>query len=420
MNILVVSESVWMRGVIYDLHIVAEGLASMNYNVYALDPGEIIGDGFEFQKVKRLSKSRKSIILISPRLLDRVNIRRFRKMKKIFNSFFNRKIRSQYVKLAISTSNCDVILLYSGVRLGPEITRYARKHGIPVVFRNVDKLYNLWPTTIQQLMAMYREHVTYKRIDIALALTPNYRKYLIELGSPKENTRVIPFPIDTEVFSPKTLSASDKKIIASLGVPSSFFDSKLIVFMGTFYEFTGLIDLIHEAHERIQNGDKFKFLLIGDGPIRNKMEQLIKNYKLGKNVFITGYLNFDLMPTLINLAKVCINGFPVIRRTEDIFSAKIIQFLSCGKPVVSTSMPGIVNAIPSESSGVIYKEDLKTVLKTAIMLLQDEKKCEYLGKCGREFILMNNNAKLIVGQIAMELGSAYELSKRAKRVVSND
>ena len=405
MKILVVSESMWNQGVVYDLHIIAEGLSARGHQIHALDPGSNLGSLDDSGKVTRLVDGLGFVNLISPRLhTTTFNFKLMKTSSRLLNVLMNKLIRKQYLKYAIQESQCELILLYSAVRLGPECVRLAKKLGIPVVFRNVDKLYNLYPTLTLQILALIREHKTYPYLTSTFALTPSYGDYMISLGAKAKDVRVVPFPLDTKDFTP--LGREELKNILeekSLPLPSYLFNAPLLVFVGTFYEFGGLEELIREAQIAHQANREFRILLVGDGPARKKLDGLILELGLAEVVYVTGYQPFELMPLYIGLSDVCVNVFPINSRTKDIFSAKIIQYLSCAKPVVSSALPGITRAVESANSGVVYVNSIKEVLSKAIELTDDAKECENLGRIGRQYVVANNSSESVLDLVETSL-----------------
>src|SRR4030065_883171 len=139
MNILFVSESIWMEGVVYDLHILAEGLSLLGHKVYAIDPGEQSEKQHdsdlpcEFQKVSR-THPEACVYLKSPRFkkpyLGKFSIKI--PGKKYIYRF--RKIYSEIEKV-LRDEKIDIIVLYSVARSGVQTVRLAKKYDIPVVFR---------------------------------------------------------------------------------------------------------------------------------------------------------------------------------------------------------------------------------------------------------------------------------------------
>jgi len=404
-KILVVSESIWSEGVVYDIHLIAEGLSAKGHSVFALDPGTTLEFADKSGPISRVNKSLGFVTLVSPRIL-RISFNRFslRNFSRLLNFFVNNWIRKKYLEYAISFSKCDLILLYSGVRLGPTTVRLAKKRNIPVVFRNVDKLYNLFPSLPLQLYAIYREYCTYRYVKTGLALTPNYLNYLVELGLNRSNSKVVPFPINTDEFSART---DPHRLIDQQ--TREFLEGELsgptLVFVGTFYEFGGLLELVDACGKLYSSGQRFKLILVGDGPIRDKIQEKVSDMKLESIIHITGYQPFELMPCYISLANVCLNVFPNSPRTNDIFSAKIIQYLSCSKPVVSSSLPGIKSALPADATGIVYEDFIEGVLSKSLELSIDIAECKMLGKRGRDYILQHHSTSVVISDVENSLFS---------------
>ena len=61
---------------------------------------------------------------------------------------------------------------------------------------------------------------------------------------------------------------------------------------------------------------------------RPEMEALVRKYALDEIVITTGLQPYEDMPTIINVSDLCLNIIPVNKRTNDIFSAKVAQYLS--------------------------------------------------------------------------------------------
>ena len=385
MKILFVSESIWMTGVVYDLHMMAEGLSLLGHEVYAIDPGIQFQDhchnasSNEFQKVSRVYPNA-NVHLLSP-IIPKPPFR-------VFNLDCNRTIRRIYryfkigneIKKILREVTIDIIMLYSAVRSGRQAVKIANKFKIPIVFRNVDMLHKLWPTAFDRKLAKIFEKMVYARVDKLLALTPKYAEYLINLGAHKSKVDLLLFPIDMEKFNP---SIDNYEIRQSWGLSR---DDKLIVFMGTLYEFGGVDEFTRQFPSVLKEIPQAKLLIVGDGPLRPALEKIITELKIVDRVIITGYQPFELMPQFINSATVCINVFPLNGTTRNLFSAKIIQYLSCQKATVSSSLPGIKTLIKEKSSGVLYADSIDGLNKIIIELIQSPEKREELAMSGRKYV----------------------------------
>jgi len=386
MRILFVSESIWMAGVVYDLHIFAEGLSLLGHKVYAIDPGEQSEKKHnsdlpsEFQKVSRIF-SEACVLFKSPRF-PRPSLGKFSinpGIPGVKHIYRFRKIYSEIDKV-LRNEKIDIIVLYSAARSGVQTVHLAKKYNIPVVFRNVDMLYKLWPTFLERIAVKIHEKYVYPRMDMLLALTPKYAEYLIRLGADKTKVELLPFPIDVEQFHP-TVDCSE--IRHRWGLDDN---KQVIVFIGTLYEFGGLVEFARQFPIVLKQVPRAKLLIVGDGPIRPTLEEIVAELNLKEHVIITGYQPFSHMPQYVNAATVCLNVFPINENTKDIFSAKIIQYLSCGKATVSSALPGITTALPSESCGVVYADTIDDVVEKIVDMLKSPERRKRSEKVGLEYI----------------------------------
>ncbi|GAI28075.1 unnamed protein product, partial [marine sediment metagenome] len=66
---------------------------------------------------------------------------------------------------------------------------------------------------------------------------------------------------------------------------------------------------IRQFPQVIKEVPEAKLLIVGDGPQRVKLERIITELGLERQVIITGFQPYQTMPEYINLAAICINTF---------------------------------------------------------------------------------------------------------------
>lgn len=385
-----------MEGVVYDLHVLSEGLTRLGHKVYAIDPGRESEEAIPPRDVSRVFPGA-SVELRSPQIPNR----------RVANFQLNRttvtwelyKAYRRYVEINrfLEQEKVDLIVLYSAVRLGAQTVHLAKKHKVPVVFRNVDKLYNLWPTRTSRAVARQLEKRVYPRVDRLLALTPKYAEYLIRFGGARSKTSLLLFPIDTKLFHPSV----DCSIVRQRwGLKE---DDQIITFIGTLYPFGGLVEFTRQLPAVLKEVPRAKLLIVGDGPIRGEIEATIAELKLENHVVLTGYQPFDDMPQYVSAATVCLNAFPINNRTNDIFSAKIVQYLSCGKPTVSSALPGIMTLLESQKCGVIYTASIEALGREIVQLMKSPERRQELGEIGRRYIEQNHSYEHVIASFEGEL-----------------
>ena len=137
------------------------------------------------------------------------------------------------------------------------------------------------------------------------------------------NTSTIYNPIDIESIRKKA------ELDVDLEISSSF----KIVSVGRLVPQKGYDQLISIISELRKDGYNINLYIIGEGPERNKLEQLISKYSLGESVYLLGFLR---------------NPFPVLRKMDlfvcssraEGFSLVIAEAMVLGLPIVSMNCAG--------------------------------------------------------------------------------
>jgi glycosyltransferase involved in cell wall biosynthesis len=380
MNILFIHEVDWLQKVVFEIHNLAEILSLRGHKVYAIDYADVWHkNGFfdigslktkEFVGVSRAVPG-SSVTLIHPGF---VKIPGLSRLSGSINQY-------REIKKTLKEKHVDVIMLYSVPTNGLQVIHLARKFGIPVVFRSIDMLYRLVRYPALRPATRYIEKKVYARVDAILAITPNHSRYVISLGAAREKVRLLPMPIDTNLFHPSIDSSEVRRKWRYNE------KDKVIVFIGTLFEFSGLDGFIREFPRVIQKVPEAKLLIVGDGPQRQKLEKIIAEVGLKSRVTITGFQPYQTMPQYISLSTLCINPFLNTKETRDIFPGKILQYIACGKVAVVTPLLGIKSLIPDESKGVLYADTAANMATKVADLLASDERRQKLERAGIDYIL---------------------------------
>jgi len=302
------------------------------------------------------------------------------------------------IEKTIKEKSIDVIMLYSVPTNGLQVIRLAKKYRIPVVFRSIDILHRLVKSTFLRSPTKLLEKKVYSRVDEILAITPNHVKYVVSLGARPDIIKLLLLPIDTQIFHPiEDVSEFYKK----WGLRK---EDPLVVFIGTLFEFSGLDGFIKEFPEIIRHIPDAKLLIVGDGPQRPKLEQIVAELNLNKQVVLTGLQPYQTMPYYINMATVCTNPFLNTKATRDIFPGKIIQYLACGKATVVTPLLGITSLLPEGSKEIAYAGNPQEMAQKVILLIESPDLRQQTGTAGLNYVKLKHDQKVLVQQLEKDLG----------------
>jgi glycosyltransferase involved in cell wall biosynthesis len=190
-------------------------------------------------------------------------------------------------------------------------------------------------------------------------------------------------------------------------------DDKVIVYVGTLFEFSGLDLYLKQFPAVLKEFPKAKLVIVGGGALLEKLKELVVGLKITGNVILTDFQPFDMMPQYINLADICINPFIVNMTTRDIIPGKVIQYLACAKPVLATPLPGMVSLLPSSERGVAYSS-INEFAENTIKLLRGTKATRDIGENGYRYVKDSHDERKIAYWLETILGQmiAHQVQKQ--------
>ena len=184
-----------------------------------------------------------------------------------------------------------------------------------------------------------------------------------------KNIEVIPNFIDTELFKPME-ACTFREHIAPDG-------EKILVHTSNFRQVKRVADTIRIL-ERVIKEVPTKLILVGDGPERSECERLCRQLNLFEHVKFLG--KQEGLVEILNSADI----FLIPSQSES-FGLAALEAMSCGKPVVSSSVGGLPELIKHNETGFIAEiGDVDRMAKYVVDLLTNDKKYEAFSKNSRD------------------------------------
>lgn len=170
-----------------------------------------------------------------------------------------------------------------------------------------------------------------------------------------------------------------------------------LVCVGRLSEQKGHLMLIEAVSQLAAEGLAFKLVLVGDGPLRSKIEAMIQHLKLENHIEITGWATNAQVQQQVLAAQAMVapsfaEGLPVV----------IMEALALSRPVISTYIAGIPELVQPEKCGWLVPagsvEDLaatlRTVLQTPVATLEE------MGRAGATLVRQNHDAAVEAAKLA--------------------
>ena len=192
--------------------------------------------------------------------------------------------------------------------------------------------------------------------DGVTAVSDSLRKQTYDTFGISKEIDVIPNFIDLERFK-KQKKDHFKTAICPNG-------EKLVVHTSNFRKVKRIDDVI-KVFAKIRKQIDAKLLLVGEGPERNPMEELVKELNLSNDVRFLGEI--DVIEEVLSIADL----FLMPSETESLDLAAL-EAMACEVPVISSNAGGLVELNVQGVSGFMSNVgDVEDMAKNALIILDD-------------------------------------------------
>jgi len=161
-------------------------------------------------------------------------------------------------------------------------------------------------------------------------------------GVPKDDITIMPNCVDLDRFQPQQ---RDMALVKRYGLQSG----RVIMTMGRLdprERYKGFDEVINVMPQLLERFSNLKYLIVGDGPDRARLEAKAAGLDLAANVVFTGYVPESEKVAHYNLADVY-----VMPSTGEGFGIVLIEAAACGVPVVGSKADGSREALLNERLG---------------------------------------------------------------------
>lgn len=187
----------------------------------------------------------------------------------------------------------------------------------------------------------------------AVVCSNGYFKELIRQDYPFTNPQIISFGVDHDYFYPK------KKIK----------DGKVrLIFVGRLSSQKGL-PLLIKALSHLYNEIDWCLKIVGDGPERNNIEEIISINKLGERINITGWQDRSYVRSALWNADILL--FPSVQES---FGLVMLEAISTGTPVIASNLPILKEIAEQTKLGLVinnWDKELSGAINDALKLALD-------------------------------------------------
>jgi glycosyltransferase involved in cell wall biosynthesis len=269
--------------------------------------------------------------------------------------------------------------------------RFARKYGAKLIFEVRD----LWPLTLLEVgghsprhpfvRAMARaERLGYEKADYTVSLLGGAKDYMVAHGLEENKFVYIPNGIEPEA-APQDAEELPQEHRRVLGALKHL--GKLIVLYSGAHGPANALGTVIEAARLLQDEPRLHFLLVGQGPEKQALQQRAEQAGL-KNITFLPPVARTQMPALTRSADLGYLGL----QKQDLFRYgvspnKLFEYMSAALPVVFAIDTGYDEVARARCGFSIPAENppaLAEVLRRAVQMPADERR--ETGERGRRYV----------------------------------
>lgn len=243
-------------------------------------------------------------------------------------------------------------------------TILGRKLGIPVVAMVLDKS---------------ASPITYRWADRLITTAPHLvpEKY-------RNKVEKVCWGANTEIFHPDNNGSGVRE---RHGIGREEF---LIGYMGAFYPWHGLETLVEAAALLDRNPPvaNFRFLLVGDGQMRARIEKMVREKFLDHRFLFSGRVAYDSVPDYLGAVDICVAPYnpekhKELRRHGMFFDPlKVFESLAAGKPTITLDSKNMRHLFEDGRHALLVKPGDAVMLAKAVSRLAADR--ELRARLGRE------------------------------------
>jgi glycosyltransferase involved in cell wall biosynthesis len=231
--------------------------------------------------------------------------------------------------------------------------------------------------------------------DGIVTCTDYNRRHLIDLyGTPTEKVRVVYHGLDLQRFQRRSRPRNTRPVILSVG--------RLV-------EQKGYEDLVRVCADLVRAGYDFTCEIIGEGPLRPRLERLIDELGLGGVVRLPGRVVGDVVLDCYARADVfalfCVEASDGDR---DGIPNTMIEAMGMELPVVSTRYSGVPELVVEGETGFLADcGDRRTMVEQIGLLLTQPELRARMGSAGRARVMEDFATDAALGKLERIFASDF-------------
>jgi PEP-CTERM/exosortase A-associated glycosyltransferase len=287
----------------------------------------------------------------------------------------------------------DVIHAHSPVLNALAAQKVAKRHGLPLIY----EIRAFWEDAAvgngtgtegspRYWLTRQLETHAVRNADAVAVICEGLRGDLIARGIDPAKIIVSPNGVDLDQFGDPV--PRDPTLTAKLGLEGA----DVVGFIGSFYDYEGLDDLIAAMPRLVRARPKAKLLLVGGGPMEQALRDQAMASPFADHIVFVGRVPHDKVEDYY--AQVDVLAYPrkAMRLTELVTPLKPLEAMAQGRLVAASSVGGHRELIEDGVTGTLFAPDDPQAIAAALAgLLADRSGWDERRATARAFVERERN-----------------------------
>ena len=230
----------------------------------------------------------------------------------------------------------------------------------------------------------------HRQVDCFIAASEAIRRILIADGVPDDQAVTVHEGIDVERVA----------AVPSVDVHQTFWlphHAPVVGNVAALVPHKGQRYLIEAAHRVVQEIPDARFVILGEGELRDQLERQVREHHLEKHVLLPGFRT-DVMG--------CLKSFDlfVMSSVTEGLGTSLLDAMACSRPIVATTAGGIPEVVADGETGVLVPpRDHAAMANAIVTLLNDAPRRTQMGEAG----LVRVRDRFTVERMVAETAAVY-------------
>jgi len=131
------------------------------------------------------------------------------------------------------------------------------------------------------------------------------------------------------------------------------------------------VDMVLRALAELKDEYPFSYTIVGDGPLRQGLEQLSRELGLADRVMFMGFVSSAELKQSLSMSDLFVLTSSIIPGSHEGFGIAYLEANACGTPVLAARLAGAVEAVSEGESGIFVDEPSVSAIRDALKWFLD-------------------------------------------------